>query len=276
MIHPDELKPLSPLAQARPPVELDLTIVVPVRGTGQSVTHTLTKLTHALHALSPKYPRSEIILVPTELPGERDATTQFLNQHLQTARLGDSVRVVVHRGPLGKGAALRTGFSCARGRFIVTTDGDLPYDLSFIEAALERLEGGVSIVVGNRRRAESFFDLPVSLLGVAAHRHRLGVWFNALVRTLFGLKLRDTQAGIKAFQAHVAWEIFSKLECPGFFYDLEIFLRAKANHWSVVDLPVVLTLSNEKSTVRVLRESVLAAYWLMRLRVRSWARQPWT
>lgn len=178
---------------------------------------------------------------------------------------GPGVRVLVHEAPAGKGAALRTGVLAAQGSVIFLIDADLPYDLSFCAQALPHLEAGAVLVHGNRRDPRSWFDLPTSVLRLAYRRHRLGLAFNAIVRLVFGIKTRDTQAGIKAMPREFAREAFAGLRCPGFYYDLELFIRARGRQ--TVALPVRLILDSEKSTVRVLRESWQALYWLTRLAI---------
>src|SRR5205823_4376538 len=142
--------------------------------------------------------------------------------------------------------------------------------LDFFDRAVEKLRQGYALVTGNRRRDDSQFDVPVSLLPLAYGRHRLGLAFNRVVRGLLPIETRDTQAGIKAMSRELARLAFRRMECPGFFFDVEIFLAARANGLRQVELPVTLYLNSEKSTVRVLRESLLAAYWLIRLSWRQW------
>jgi hypothetical protein len=145
------------------------------------------------------------------------------------------------------------------------TDADLPYELEFFTRATRELSSGIDFVTGNRRLGSSEFSLPVELLPVAYNRHRLGLAFNAVVRLLFGVRTTDTQAGIKAMSRRFAEAAFSDQVCPGFFFDLEFFLTAQGRGFQHRELPVVLRLESEKSTVRIVRESLQAAYWLSRI-----------
>jgi SAM-dependent methyltransferase len=79
------------------------------------------------------------------------------------------------------------------------------------------------------------------------------------------LQTSDTQAGIKAMSRALADEAFARQRCPGFFFDLEFFLTAQRQGHATLGLPVTLRLNSEKTTVRVLRESVLALYWMLRI-----------
>jgi dolichyl-phosphate beta-glucosyltransferase len=211
----------------------------------------------------------EIILIPNPAPGTPapELKTSLTLANTVAAQY-PQVRVVPHVSPPeipGKGSALRTGFLASQGDVICFTDSDLPYDLSFFDHAFRKLEQGYDLVTANRRRGESRFDIPVSLLPVAYGRHRLGLMFNRTVRLFFPVQTTDTQAGIKAMSRRLAEKAFCLQRCPGFFFDLELILVNQAQGWAATEVPVSLQLNSEKSTVRILREAVLALFWLGRI-----------
>ena len=208
----------------------------------------------------------EIILVPNSAAADGDDSALVWCTQLSAEIEG--VRAVVHAGPCGKGAALQTGVRAARGRYVLTTDADLPYSLSFFTEAAHLLRSGVALVVGNRRRKESWFEVPVPLLPYVYSRHRLSLLFNRAVRLLLPIPFTDTQAGIKAMSRELAQVAFSRNICPGFFFDLELFLAAHGLGLAMADLPVHFTQHDEATTVRFLRSSISALYWLMRIKIR--------
>ncbi len=213
----------------------------------------------------------EIILIPTVTPQTSEDHSISIAEQL--AKDLSEVKVCRHPGPIGKGAALRTGFSASRGHWIFFTDADLPYDLSFFDEAVKKLNTGADLITGNRRLSASHFRIPVDLLSIAHGRHRLGLVFNWAVRLLLPIRTSDTQAGIKAMSRRLATQVFSRQTCPGFFFDLEIFLTAVGHSYSCYELPVTLYLKSEKSTVRILRESFLAVIWLARIGWNQWRGQ---
>ena len=79
------------------------------------------------------------------------------------------------------------------------------------------------------------------------------------------IQTTDTQAGIKAMSRRFAFETFTRQICPGFFFDIEFFLATLDSDFKQTELPIDLKLKSEKSTVRIIRESVLAAYWLIKI-----------
>lgn len=243
---------------------VDISLLIPARAAGDAIAATLEAAVAFFETQAPGH--YEIIVIPN---GSEDSA-QTAAQAEATARRFPTVRVVPHAGEAGKGAALRTGYRASRGRWICFTDADLPYDLNFFTQALAILKKSqAALVIGNRRRADSEFDVPVSLLSLAYGRHRLGLAFNRCVRWILPLDVRDTQAGIKAFSRELAEAAFARQECPGFFFDLELLLTARAHGMRTVELPVLLYLRSEKSTVRLLRDLASALHWLRRIRARD-------
>lgn len=144
-----------------------------------------------------------------------------------------------HNKP-GKGAALKTGFNASHGEWIYFTDADLPYNLDFFTQAALKLNSGIDFVTGNRRSPESYFNFPVSIMPFVYSRHMCGIYFNKVVRFLFGLKSRDTQAGIKAMTRDFARTSYALQACPGFLFDIEFFMVAQANGFKHTEIPVHL------------------------------------
>jgi SAM-dependent methyltransferase len=268
--------------QAVPPMDesellepaFDVSFLIPARGAAHSLAETV-RVAHEY--LSRTFPSSfEIILIPNPAVHHpragatpKNSKDRSIEVSEELASRYDHVRVSPHRLPQGKGAALRTGFRASRGRWIFFTDADLPYELEFFTEAASQLRAGFDFVTGNRRLDTSHFDIPVSLLHLAYKRHRLGLAFNQVVRWLLPIQTTDTQAGIKAMSRRLAAQAFTRQTCPGFFFDLEIFLTSSGQSFRHRELPVALHLNTEKSTVRVLRESVLAGFWLTRITLRN-------
>lgn len=282
-------RPLSPLAtglhgltpwpktlkeKVESSATLRLSLLIPAKGAGAQIQETIRKANAYLQA---RFPGDfDILVIPNPDPWDpnshsQDETLQFAREAAQEL---PPVLIVAHPFPAGKGAGLRSALPHCQGRTIFFTDADLPYALDFIERALPLLESGQAhLVYGNRRLPESRFELPVSVLPYVYSRHRLSLAFNRVVRFWLGIPVRDSQAGIKGLSRSLAAETFSQLKCPGFFFDLELFLVALHHPrflgaWGLKELPVRLRLESEKSTVRVLREAVLAGAWLFRLGLR--------
>lgn len=262
-----ERDPGGPLPEDFAPIQVSL--LIPARHAADSIEKTVHAAEEALNQLIPG--QFEIVIIPNPHPNPRPGTPKDLTEEVarKLSNKYSSVKVAPHLLPPGKGAALRTGFWASKGEIVFFTDADLPYDLRFFKEALSEIQKGAGLITGNRRLPESVFDLPVELLPVAYGRHRLGLLFNRVTRLLFPLQTTDTQAGIKAFTRELGKKAFSLQACPGFFFDIELFLTARHHKIRHKELPVRLYLASEKSTVRLARDAILALFWLLRLSLRN-------
>ncbi|MEK6706062.1 MAG: methyltransferase domain-containing protein, partial [Bdellovibrionota bacterium] len=247
------------------PRPLAVSLLIPARNSA----HTLEKTVTVAHTyLTSRYRQDfEIILIPNSDP--KTADDGSLGAAKLLAKRFNNIIVCPHNAPVGKGAALKTGFNSSKGGLIFFTDADLPYDLEFFDHAALKLKAGYAFITGNRRLLSSLFCVSVKLLPLAYGRHKLGLLFNKAVRLLFPISVTDTQAGIKAMSREFATKAFSLQSCPGFFFDIEFFLTARKNGYRHAELPVTLFLSSEKSTVRLMRDSILSLYWLARIFINS-------
>ena len=176
------------------------------------------------------------------------------------ARRAGADQVVLNTKNLGKGAAVKAGVTAATGRTIAFTDVDLAYPPGQLARLMERVEAGAQMVVGSRWAAESVSAS--RRLGMRKVNSRL---FNLATRATVGV-WRDTQCGLKAFDAAAAQELFNRVRQEGFAFDVELFLAADALGIEVAEIPVHLD-SRDETTVH-LRGQVSAVLDLLRIRRR--------
>jgi dolichyl-phosphate beta-glucosyltransferase len=176
--------------------------------------------------------------------------------------------VRVHRLPhAGKGKAIRTGFSLARGDLVLLTDADLAYDRDSIDRVLSAL-ASVDVAVGNRRHDRSRYSVPVNLFGFLYRRHLVGLAFNAFVRALLQLGLRDTQCGLKGFRRAALERMAGSLTADGFTIDIELLLVARALGLTLAEVPVSVTYYSAKSSVKLIRSGAAMASEVVRIAAR--------
>lgn len=163
----------------------ELSIVIPVRNESANVEPLHRELTEALQSAGRPY---EIIFI-------EDGSTDDTFQTLAAVQARDSrVRVIRFRRNFGQTAAFSAGFAHARGRYIVTADGDLQNDPADIPRLLDRLEqGSFDIVCGWRqKRRDPFFSRRIPSM-VA----------NRLISWATGVRLHDYGCSLKIFRAEV-------------------------------------------------------------------------
>lgn len=93
----------------------------------------------------------------------------------------------------GKAAAYTAGFQAANGDIVITMDGDLQDDPTDIPLLLEEMASGYDCVVGWKKTGKSSFT-----------KFLLSKLFNAPIRLLSPLKLKDMNCPLKAMRAEVA------------------------------------------------------------------------
>ncbi|MEO6785432.1 MAG: dolichyl-phosphate beta-glucosyltransferase [Chthoniobacteraceae bacterium] len=183
------------------------------------------------------------------------------------------MNVVGNDSQRGKGYAVRTGMLRARGELAFFMDADLSTPLAEMERFIARFSSGppVDVLVGNRQHARSEILTQQHFL-----RRKMGQTFNAILRTIAGIRLADTQCGFKAFRRAAREAIFPLQKLDGFAFDVEVLLLAERLGFMVGDMPVHWS-NAEGSKVRIIRDSwrmLLDAIHVRRLVAGTLAGQP--
>ncbi len=164
---------------------IDLSIVIPIRNEAPGLEELCRELTDTLTPWGRSY---EIIIVD-------DGSTDESFEILARLQAGDPhLRVIRFRRNFGQTAAFSAGFAHARGRLIVTSDGDLQNDPADIPAMVQELEDEqLDIVCGWRKdRKDAFLSrLLPSMIA------------NQLISWATGVQLHDYGCSLKVFRAEV-------------------------------------------------------------------------
>jgi glycosyltransferase involved in cell wall biosynthesis len=125
------------------------------------------------------------------------------------------LRVLNHEVNQGKGAALRTGFAAARGRFVVVQDADLEYDPSdFPNLPAPLLEDRADVVFGSRFSTQQYHGGRFFAHSVA---NRFLTWFSNFCTRM---QLTDMETCYKVFRREIIQSI--PLEENRFGFEPEI------------------------------------------------------
>lgn len=213
---------LSSLSQG---TEKALTLVVPYYNPGSALRPHVEALVDTLDKTGLNY---EIIPVA-------DGCTDGSDHYLDGLR-PDVIRPVVLSANQGKGEALRVGLLHGEGRYLgfIDADGDLHADL------LRAFVGVVTatdpdLAIGSKRHPGSFVDYPLP-------RRAYSWGYQQLVRSLFGLDVRDTQTGLKIIRRDVLAEVLPRTLEKRYAFDLELLVVARRlGYRNVIELPVRVT-----------------------------------
>src|SRR5262245_48421963 len=161
-----------------------LSVIIPLRNEQLNVLPLHEELCPVLAALGSPH---ELIFVDD---GSDDGTFEKLAE-LQAR--DPHVRVIRFQRTYGQTAAFAAGFASARGRFIVTADGDLQNDPADIPRMLALAEQGYDMVCGWRRERQDAF----------LTRHLPSVVANWLLGLITGVRLHDNGCSLKVFRTEV-------------------------------------------------------------------------
>ncbi len=162
----------------------ELSIVIPVHNESPNIKELYDELTQVLGQYGRSY---EIIVID-------DGSTDDSFQLLAALQARDPrLRVIRFRRNFGQTAAFAAGFAHARGRLVVTSDGDLQNDPRDIPAMVAMIEKGHDIVCGWRKDRK---DTLVT-------RRLPSVLANKLISWATGVDLHDYGCSLKVFRAEV-------------------------------------------------------------------------
>lgn len=161
--------------------EFTLSVVIPAYNEAQAVPLLVEQLVPVLEGIAGA--AWEVILVDD---GSTDGTGEIMAR-IAAARPGFTA--ILLRGNFGKSAALMAGFREAEGDVVVTMDADLQDDPVEIPRFIEELDRGFDLVSGWKVDRRDPIEKRIPSL-----------FFNAVVRKVSGVSLRDSNCGFKAYR----------------------------------------------------------------------------
>lgn len=130
------------------------------------------------------------------------------------------VKTIAYKKNQGKSHAIQVGMRSAKGDYVMFIDSGMEIAPNGISMLLEHMEWyKADIIVGSKRH-------PASLVNYEISRKILSEGYFRFVQLLFGIKVRDTQAGIKIFRKEVLKKILPRLVEKKFAGDLEMLVVA--------------------------------------------------
>jgi hypothetical protein len=141
---------------------------------------------------------------------------------------------VVHIAERGYGNALIGGIDAARGRFVIMADADGSYDFSQLDAFVEALRAGNTMVIGHRFRGGIRPGAMPFL-----HRYLGNPLLSFAGRLLFSTGIGDFHCGLRGVDRAAAAQL--GLHAPGMEFASEMIVKAKLAGWRIGEVPTVLS-----------------------------------
>jgi dolichol-phosphate mannosyltransferase len=160
-----------------------------------------------------------------------DSTPDIVGE-FAAAHPGTDLRCLTYSRRLGKGGAVREGFSHTTTPSVGFMDADASTSVAQMLCLFDALEGA-DCVIGSRW-------LPGSIVpaqqGVLRRFESRG--FNLMNRLLFGLTLTDTQCGAKVFKKSAIDAVLGDMVSSGFEFDVELLWRLSQKGYLIKEFPI--------------------------------------
>lgn len=129
--------------------------------------------------------------------GSKDNTQQVINE---LAERDSTVKLICHEKNRGYGAALKTGFSKARGELVGFLDADGTYPPEFFPQLCQAAMNDNDLVIGSRM-AGTESQMPIT--------RRIGNLFFANILTLLGRqRVTDSASGMRVFKREILEKLY--------------------------------------------------------------------
>jgi glycosyltransferase involved in cell wall biosynthesis len=223
-----------------------LSIIIPAYNEEKRIGRSLEEI---LRFVTSRGYSSEVIVVDD---GSADRTGEIVAGFIERYRSGGhELRLLTNNPNRGKGASVRRGVAAAEGDVILFTDADLSSPITEAPKLVDPIiEGRADVTFGSRAIDRTLIGVRQSIV-----RDFGGRVFNLLMRTITGLKYKDTQCGFKAFRREVALPVFLAQRIERFGFDPEVLYIANKRGLKLLEVPVVWN-HNDDSKVSYFRDSI--------------------
>lgn len=213
-----------------------LSVVVPAYKAEKFIVDSLKQIKSTLDSVYSDY---EIICV---VDGDIDRTLDKAKKYARGTH--GKVKVVGYKKNLGKGHAVRYGMSQAKGNIVGFVDAGLDLDTSGMLMLLAHYKWyDADIIVGSKRHPASHVTYPWQ-------RKLFSFGYQIVVRMLFGLRVKDTQVGMKFFKREVVDAVLPRLLVKAFAFDVEILAVSRyLGFTKIYEAPINLQMDFGASTI---------------------------
>jgi len=158
----------------------------------------------------------EKIRYPYELIAVIDGILVDKSYYILKKIKNPNLKLIASKRNHGKGFAIRKGMSISKGDYVAFIDSGMEIDPNGLSMILEHMEWyNADIIVGSKRHPASQVKYPL-------HRKIISFFAQKYARYFLGLKITDTQAGLKIFKNKVLKTILPRLLVKQYAFDLEL------------------------------------------------------
>jgi glycosyltransferase involved in cell wall biosynthesis len=230
-----------------------ISAIIPVYNQEAEIYILLKRVKEALNSTLLNY---EVIIVND---GSCDNTLEILRKE---EKLDEHLRVISYSQNKGKGYAVKKGIMYTRGDIVLFVDGDLEISPDAIKDYVKELQT-CDLVIASKCHPLSKVNVPVS-------RKILSRAFNTYVQIATGIKLKDTQSGLKAGDGNALRRIFNIIHIDRYAFDVELLAIASALNMRIKELPIEITLNHRLKMNDIAKMFIDVIAISYRLRINLW------
>ncbi|OGM19034.1 hypothetical protein A2686_04550 [Candidatus Woesebacteria bacterium RIFCSPHIGHO2_01_FULL_38_10] len=213
-----------------------VTLVIPAYKAEKFIEKNLRSIVSVLDKI--RYPYEVICVVD----GKVDKT--YENAKKYAKKYPDKVKVTGYLTNLGKGHAVRFGMAKARGDIVGFIDAGVDINPNGISMLLEHFEWyDADITVGSKRH-------PASKVEYSWQRRVVSIVYQLMVRFFFGVRVKDTQVGLKFFRREVLEQVLPRVLVKEFAFDIELLsVSHYLGYKKIFEAPVEIKIDFSGSTI---------------------------
>ena len=203
--------------------------------------------------------------------GSPDGTADIVKR-LISSTCKDKLFIVERSGKLGLGTAYLAGFAWAiehKYNYVFEMDADFshnPQDLLKLYEACAN--DGADVAIGSR------YITGVNVVNWPMGRVLMSYYASKYVRTVLGIKIKDTTAGFVCYRRQVLETIeLDKIRFKGYAFQIEMKFTAYKCGFTIKEVPIIFinrVLGTSKMSGGIFSEAFLG---VIRLKISSWFRK---
>lgn len=198
--------------------------------------------------------------------GSPDGTAQIVKK-LQL-EFPQQLFIEERQGKLGLGTAYIHGFKYALQKgyqYVFEMDADFSHNPEDLEKLYSACKNGADVAIGSR------YIQGVNVVNWPMGRVLMSYFASTYVRFITGMKIMDTTAGFKCYQARVLQKInLDKIKFIGYAFQIEMKFTAWKSGFKIVEVPIIFT-DRTKGESKMSSGIFKEAFWgVIQMKVSSW------
>ena len=198
-------------------IDKSISVVIPAYNEEENIQEAIIAINNYL---KPRFKDYEILIVSE---GSTDGTDKIVKELAVDIK---NIRLLSNPNNFGFGGALKTGLTSAKKELIFYTDADMQFDINELDKLLPMIER-YDIVTGFKmKRNDPLMRAWMSWL------------YNATMRILFGLKLKDINCAFKLYKREVIEKVDFLPNLTQGVVNAEVYASALKNGFTIGEVGV--------------------------------------